>query len=97
MYICFPVTIYYEQIENGIARRVTDFSTDINLNSPLTDKGSFVEKTNIHPLLPFAGDNIYEGRWGNSIRFGSTVPLTSTSGSSNTLEYQNNWSFVGKS
>tara|TARA_R110000822_G_scaffold9093_11_gene35512 strand:- start:1492 stop:2829 length:1338 start_codon:yes stop_codon:yes gene_type:complete len=88
--------IDYKQIENGIVRRVTDFSTDINLNSPLTGKGSFIEKTNIHPLLPFAGDNIYEGRWGNSIRFGSTVPPTSISGSSNTPDYQNNWSFVGQ-
>ncbi len=86
----------YEQIENGIVRRVTDFSTEINFNSPLTDAGSFVEKTNIHPLLPFAGDNIYEGRWGNSIRFGSTVPSTSISGSSNTPNYQNNWSSLGQ-
>lgn len=87
--------IDYQQIESGVVRRVTDFSTDINLNSPLTERGSFVEKTNVHPLLPFAGDNIYEGRWGNSIRFGSTVPSTSISGSSNTPEYQNNWSNVG--
>ena len=88
--------IDYEQIENGIVRRVTDFSTEINLNSPLTNKGSFVERTNIHPLLPFSGDNIYEGRWGNSIRFGSTVPNTSISGSSNTENYQNNWSSLGQ-
>tara|TARA_R110000744_G_scaffold73352_1_gene146885 strand:- start:36 stop:1373 length:1338 start_codon:yes stop_codon:yes gene_type:complete len=88
--------INYQQIESGIVRRVTDFSTDLNLNSPLTDKGSFVEKTNIHPLLPFAGDNIYEGRWGNSLRFGSTVPDSSISGSSNTDDYQNNWSFAGQ-
>lgn len=88
--------IDYEQIENGIVRRVTDSSTDINLNSPLIERGSFIEKTNIHPLLPFAGDNIYEGRWGNSIRFGSTVPTTSISGSSNTPDYQNNWSNIGK-
>jgi len=47
-------------------------------------------------LLPFAGDIIHEGRWGNSIRFGSTVPATSISGSSNSVNYQNNWSFVGK-
>ena len=28
---------------------------------------------NIHPLLPFEGDTIYESRWGSSIRFGSTI------------------------
>lgn len=88
--------IDYEQIESGIVRRVNDVSKDLNLNSPLTDAGSFVEKTNVHPLLPFAGDIIHEGRWGNSIRFGSTVPPTSISGSSNTVNYQNNWSFVGQ-
>jgi len=33
---------------------------------------TFKEKSNIHPLLAFEGDVIYEGRWGNSIRFGST-------------------------
>lgn len=32
----------------------------------------FQEKSNIYPLYPFEGDIIYEGRWGNSIRFGST-------------------------
>ena len=88
--------ISYQQIESGVVRKVSDFSPNIEFNSPLVEKGSFVEKTNIHPLLPFSGDNIYEGRWGNSIRFGSTVPPTSISGSSNTPDYQNNWSFVGQ-
>jgi len=32
----------------------------------------FQEKSNIYPLYPFEGDIIYEGRWGQSIRFGST-------------------------
>ena len=45
---------------------------------------TFKEKSNIHPLLAFEGDIIYEGRWGNSIRFGSTV--------NNNL---NNWSQTG--
>ena len=51
----------------GSYRRVEDSSTDIFLG------GTFEEKTNIHPLLPYEGDIIYEGRWGNSIRLGSTV------------------------
>lgn len=34
----------------------------------------FEEKSNIYPLYPFEGDIIYEGRWGQSIRFGSTYP-----------------------
>lgn len=53
---------------------------------PLNGKsgGNFVEKGNIHPILPFAGDKIVEGRNGNSIRFGSTA---TTDG-----EIKNNWS-----
>jgi len=73
----------YESIEQGSVRRVTDNSTEINLNSPKIG-GSFVEKSDIHPLLPFAGDNIFEGRFGTSIRLGSTAK---TQGS-----IKNNWS-----
>jgi hypothetical protein len=45
---------------------------------------TFFERKTVNPLSPFEGDVIYEGRWGNSIRFGSTVADTS-----------NNWSSVG--
>jgi len=68
----------YVQTELGSVRRVTDQSTEIFLGR------TFVERANIHPLLPFEGDKIIEGRWGNSIRFGSTVK--------NTL---NTWSSIG--
>jgi hypothetical protein len=57
----------YNQSQIGSVRRVTDQSTEIFLGN------TFKERSNIHPLLPFEGDVIYEGRWGNSIRFGSTV------------------------
>jgi len=57
----------YSSSFQGQIRRVTDNSTEINLGS------TFVERPNIYPLLPFEGDLIYEGIWGNSIRFGSTV------------------------
>ena len=43
---------------------------------------TFKERPNIHPLLPFEGDVIYEGRWGNSIRLGSTAKGTSNEWSS---------------
>lgn len=46
--------------------------SEVGFNSP-TNGGTFIERTNIHPLLPFSGDNIFEGRFGNSIRFGSTA------------------------
>jgi len=68
----------YVETEAGSVRRVTDQSTEIFLGR------TFIERGNIHPLLPFEGDRILEGRWGNSIRFGSTV-----TGSVNT------WSSIG--
>lgn len=78
----------YKDIEGGSVRRVKDNSTEINLNSPKIG-GTFKERTNIRPLLPFAGDIIYEGRFGNSIRFGSTSK-------SNSIDYKNNWSGTGE-
>jgi hypothetical protein len=57
----------YTSSAAGNVRRIEDGSTEINLGS------TFVERSNINPLLPFEGDIIHEGRWGNSIRFGSTV------------------------
>jgi hypothetical protein len=68
----------YIQTQAGNVRRVTDQSTEIFLGK------TFIERSNIHPLLPFEGDMLYEGRWGNSIRIGSTVKDT-----------PNNWSTVG--
>jgi hypothetical protein len=68
----------YSSTRAGLVRRVQDEGTDIFLGN------TFDEEPDIHPLLPFEGDLIYEGRWGNSIRFGSTV-----SGSSN------DWSVTG--
>jgi hypothetical protein len=78
----------YKSIESGNVRRVTDNSTEINLNSTNNSGGKFVERINIHPILPFTGDNIFEGRFGNSIRLGSTVRSKS--------QYQNNWSTIGQ-
>jgi hypothetical protein len=70
----------YSQTQAGSVRRVTDNSTEIYLGN------TFNEKPNIHPLLPFEGDSIYEGRFGNSIRLGSTVVNKQTN------QGQNNWS-----
>jgi hypothetical protein len=77
----------YKSIEEGNIRRVNDNSTEINLNSTNNSGGKFIEKTNIHPVLPFTGDSIFEGRFGNSIRLGSTVKSNSV--------YRNNWSLSG--
>jgi hypothetical protein len=68
----------YIQTQAGSVRRITDQSTEIFLGK------TFKERANIHPLLPFEGDIIHEGRWGNSIRLGSTIKNTN-----------NNWSSTG--
>ena len=60
----------YEDAIDGSSRdvrRVNDESTDINLGP------GFNEQINTHPLKPFSGDNLLEGRWGNSIRLGSYI------------------------
>ncbi len=76
----------YQQIEAGNVRRTTQKEIKIDLNG--SSGGTFVERSNIHPILSFAGDNIIEGRFGNSIRLGNT---SKTGG-----EIQNNWSTSGE-
>tara|TARA_R110001592_G_scaffold239956_1_gene499924 strand:- start:1280 stop:2590 length:1311 start_codon:yes stop_codon:yes gene_type:complete len=77
----------YSQTDAGSPIRKTDDGAlqpdgnSIELNSPTNDfQKTFIERNNISPLLPFPGDVIYEGRWGNSIRLGSTAkpPKTET-------------------
>ena len=66
----------YQQTALGSIKRVTDQPTEIFLGE------TFFERDTINPLSPFEGDVIYEGRWGNSIRFGSTVKNRSNDWSS---------------
>ncbi len=48
----------------------------------------FIEKGTVNPLYAFEGDTIIEGRFGNSIRLGNTVP--------NSIAFlNNNWSITG--
>ena len=44
-----------------------------NLQSDINIDSSFPERLDVYPIQPYAGDIIIEGRWGQSIRFGSTV------------------------
>jgi hypothetical protein len=71
----------YNQTEAGAVRRVTDGGTEIDLGR------TFKEKLEIKNIQPYEGDVLYEGRWGQSIRFGSTVKEG---------EPKNNWSDKGK-
>lgn len=79
----FPQQKDYIQTQAGSAKIVTNENKKIFLGK------TFYERSNIHPLLPFEGDVIQEGRWGNSIRFGSTV------GGSPSPTITNNWSETG--
>ena len=74
----------YEKTEAGIIRKVTDEGTGVNLGK------YFQEALNIKPLLPYEGDYIIEGRFGNSIRLGST-----NIGEDIPDENNNNWSSTG--
>jgi len=69
----------YQQAELGATKTTSPSSTPltVNLNNEDTSlqNSLFIEKNNIHPLYPYMGDFIIEGRWGNSIRFGSTTPI----------------------
>jgi hypothetical protein len=73
----------YPLVEAGSVRRVTDQDTDIELGKTFNENNVL----NNRPLLSYEGDIIYEGRFGNSIRFGSTV---------NNAKLANPWSFEGK-
>jgi len=61
---------------------------DVQQNSPSTGQlgKTFIESSDVRRLVPFEGDNIYQGRKGNGIRFGSTVKRFSNI---------NEWSSVG--
>lgn len=74
----------YKKAQGGLVRHVTDGSTDIKLGK------YFKENLNTKPLLPYEGDHILEGRFGNSIRFGSTIPTNKIDEAN-----ANDWSEVG--
>lgn len=71
----------YEEIFNSAP--VQTSKTTNNYSTP-GSQGTFIERDNIHPLQPYMGDVIQQGRFGNSIRFGSTNQIDGLS--------VNNWS-----
>jgi hypothetical protein len=73
----------YRLSGGGLSKEVNSQPNAIPLNSP-SSPATFIEKGNIQSLLPYAGDHIIEGRFGNSIRFGSTVTGSNIA---------NSWSF----
>jgi hypothetical protein len=81
---------------SGSVRRVGDdneYFPDSELNSKKNESQfTFVEKANIHPLMPFMGDVLLEGRHGQSLRFGSTARAPQSAPS---VAINNNWSTTG--
>ncbi len=69
----------YQVTSLGSTNKVQNNSSKINLGP------GFKEYPNIHPLNYYIGDYITEGRWGNSIRLGSTISSPT-----------NNWSSTGE-
>jgi len=71
----------YNEIEAGGVNRGQEDSSPIILGA------TFEEKNNITSLYSYEGDYIIEGRWGSSIRMGSTLQFP---------DVPNNWSETGK-
>ena len=73
-----PDQIYNQYLSNNQTKTTQEVeagSPQIENSSDLTVNigNTFVTKKYIYPLRPYEGDVIQEGRWGNSIRLGSTV------------------------
>ena len=71
-----PSELFEEELEAGVETSL-DYFQEIN---------------NIRPLLPYLGDTLIEGRYGQSIRFGSTINTNIEKGGS---DKPNNWSNEG--
>jgi len=54
------------QILGGSTNKAVDETNELKLGD------TFIEQSNINPLKPFEGDYIIEGRFGQSLRFGSS-------------------------
>ena len=78
----------FKRTENGIPIRAGTGSSEVT--PPLGNY--FKEKSGIKSVLPYEGDHIIEGRFGQSIRFGSTTPFDE-SAPQGTQPNANPWSF----
>ena len=82
-----PINIYGSSHHNAQPHALTN--EEIKTRTLTGLHNFFKEQENIRPLKPYNGDITIEGRYGQSIRFGSTI-----SGSAETIQ-ENKWSNVG--
>jgi len=66
-----PINIHGSPNHNALPNQLTEEEYIKRKETGLN--GYFQERPNIKPLLPYEGDVMIEGRFGNSIRFGSTI------------------------
>ena len=93
-----PFSEFYQNLQNRSTYNQNSIDPEergkqnepiVYLNSQKnSSQNTFVEKSNIYPLMPFMGDNIIEGRYGQSIRLGHTAKSDSSK--------KNNWSESGE-
>lgn len=57
-----------QNAQDGVSNKVKQ-----RLQLSTTIDPAFPERLDVYPIQPYSGDVILEGRWGQSIRFGSTV------------------------
>ena len=66
-----PINLYGAPNHNAQPNQLT--IEELNERKLTGTTGYFQEVENIRPLQPYEGDIMIEGRYGNSIRFGSTI------------------------
>lgn len=72
----FPnLSEYAKYLNTQYSNKPTYSGTDPASNVKLPLGKTLEEKEDVHNLRPFEGDTIFQARFGQSIRFGSTVPV----------------------
>lgn len=67
--------------------QINDYETNFLSLKTKTQFGNyFVERDDVQILKPYEGDVIQSGRWGNSIRFGSSIKNSKNQWSENSIE-----------
>jgi hypothetical protein len=88
-----PLNILGSPNHNALPNQLLQAELEEGVETGLDDH--FQEINDIRPLLPYEGDIIIEGRYGNSIRFGSTISGSNTSQYYKGKNQPNNWSKEG--